>query len=193
MKSSYEESHMKYLIWKCSYENSHITWKAIGLMVPFRIDGSKYRKSHKRAKTPTKQAFCVVQKNKKIKVISGSLENVPKPYKNHCFCTSGVDRWMHFLSNPHASMGEIMAGTMKTLGKTTHSMCFHVRRTEPHESWRSDFRLVCKQQKHLGKAMFCASCSLSGTIKWGVPITYLLGIPQASKLLQCGSKTKTAF
>ena len=87
-----------------------------------------------------------------MKVISGSLRNVLKPYKNHCFCTSGVDRWMHFLSNPHASMREIMAGTLKTLGKTTHTLCFHVRPTEPHESWREWFQARLQTAKTVGKS-----------------------------------------
>ena len=57
-----------------------------------------------------------------------------KPYGNHCFCTSGVNRKMCFPSDPHSSVKEITAGTMKTLGETTHSLCCNARPTGPLKS-----------------------------------------------------------
>ena len=62
---------------------------------------------------------------------------------------------------------------------------------DPPNAGGSDFRLVCKCPKKLGRAMFCVCCGLLGTVKSSVWNKYLLIFTLASMLLQCGSrKTK---
>ena len=62
----------------------------------------------------------------------------------------------------------------------------------PTNAGGSDFRLVGKCGKQLGKAMFCVFRCLLGTMKLGVWITYLLSFPQAGMILQRGPKKPKA-
>ena len=86
---------------------------------------AKKTKIRKHPRTLIKQSVRRRPKKQKNKVISGTLGNVLKPYKNHSFCTSRASAKSVFPEHFACVTAGFSVETKKTLGKTIHLLCFH--------------------------------------------------------------------